>query len=374
MYKKTFLLAFTSLFILSACGGNSNQNTEPEDTGPKNELVITSNANSFRTGDYLENSQFSVKDEAGNEVSEYEITNYDLFKQGEQEITFTTKDNKKYGTFKLTLSPRNENLKVLFVANSHADDTLTYAYRQVKSMSGISDDIHFVNNYKGGHDLQGYGNEGIGGLELYTFNDFNLSNPYSDPELRALSYAVEADNWDFIVLQQYTQEYHLTAQFNNIDRICEHCLQHCSNKNVKFLFNMTFAYPDGTSLPLFQSKFDGSCDKLYDRIIDVMKNIVLPNKHIDAVIPMGTAIKNAMTSSLSVDDLFRDDGVEMRYEHLSLNYGRYIAGMAFVSFITGRPAEDITFTNNYPEKVINIAKQSVKAMNDKPFEETTINL
>lgn len=367
--KITTIILFTILCAVG-CADVSHSENDSQNDGPKKTLVVESTKQSFVIGDYLSLDDFTVEDVNGNPVSNAIIEDYDLFKQGPQIVKFYDTSGDNYGTFELTLSPRKNGLKVLFLANSHADDTLTYSYKQVSSLDVNLDEVHFVNNYKGGHDLQGYGNEGINEIEVYTYNDFNLDNPYADANRRAMKYAIEKDSWDFIVLQQYTQEYHLNAQFGYISQICEYAKEHCSNKNVKFLFNMTFAYPDGASLSIFQSKYEGKSDVLYSKIVEQCQEKVLTNQYIDAVIPMGTAIKNAQTSSLTTDKLFRDDGIDMYYEHLSLDYGRFIAGMAFVSFITGYSADQITYTNNYPESFINIAKTSVKNAIAHPFEVT----
>ena len=101
-----------------------------------------------------------------------------------------------------------------------------------------------------------------------------------------------------------------------------------------------------------------------------MKKHVL-NKNFVAIIPNGTAIQNARTSSIG-DTFARDE-----YNHLSHGAGRYIASMSLVSVLTGRDMSNMTwkptdngFSYKLTETEISICKESVANAIANPFEIT----
>ena len=72
------------------------------------------------------------------------------------------------------------------------------------------------------------------------------------------------------------------------------------------------------------------------RILSAVLECVEPNKNIVKIVPNGTAIQNARTSY--VGDTLTRDGY-----HLSLQLGRYIAGLTFFHALTGRSIENISY-------------------------------
>lgn len=102
--------------------------------------------------------------------------------------------------------------------------------------------------------------------------------------------------------------------------------------------------------------------------IAATKEKVLDATEISMVIPSGTVIQNARTSSLG-DTLTRDG------YHLSLDNGRYLAG---VSYVAKRSGVDISKLTYKPEGVTDttrrIAIDAVQKAMQKPFEVTKVNL
>ena len=82
--------------------------------------------------------------------------------------------------------------------------------------------------------------------------------------------------------------------------------------------------------------------------------MVLSDPKVDLLVPTGTAIENARTTNIGL--LTRD------CYHLSMDKGRFIAGLAFISTITGISADKISWA---PERVddyaLKVTIESVKA-------------
>lgn len=92
---------------------------------------------------------------------------------------------------------------------------------------------------------------------------------------------------------------------------------------------------------------------MYNAIIDCVKSEVLKHNEFVNVIPSGTAIQNARTSSLG-DSLDRDG------YHLSYDLGRYIAGPCVLCNILNVKPEKIAFAPRGIDPYRRIAVESVK--------------
>ena len=122
-------------------------------------------------------------------------------------------------------------------------------------------------------------------------------------------------------------------------------------------YNMTWAFPKHSTITNFDSIYGGSQKQMFRMICDTTKVLLdglqlsgdLPvygsqkasikaaakgTELIDFMIPTGTAIQNARSSYMG-DTMCRD------MKHLSLNYGRYIAGLCAAASL-GIPIDRIT--------------------------------
>ncbi len=125
-----------------------------------------------------------------------------------------------------------------------------------------------------------------------------------------------------------------------------------SNPNVIFGFNMTLAYASSSKNGGFNS-YSYNQETMYKGILDSIKSKVIPNKDIKIIIPNGTAIQNARTSFLG-DNFTRDDA-----DHLTLDLGRYTAGLTFIATLTKVDVDKIKFAPvGLDEKKILLAKKA----------------
>ena len=126
---------------------------------------------------------------------------------------------------------------------------------------------------------------------------------------------------------------------------------------------MTWAYEQTSSHGEFV-KYENSQEKMYNCIVSAVKNCVLTQSSVKKVVPCGTAIQNARTSY--VGDRLTRDGY-----HLTLDLGRYIAGLTLVETLTGMPVRDIAYKpTGVSENYRRVAVDAVHKAVTHPFEVT----
>jgi hypothetical protein len=136
-------------------------------------------------------------------------------------------------------------------------------------------------------------------------------------------------------------------------------LKALSPPHTKIAFNLTWlgerTYPHHEIL-----SYGGDTERMREELVKVTKEKVLTVPHMDLLVPTGTAIENARTSRIG--PLTRD------LYHLSLDKGRFIAALAFVSTVTGLDAAKIGWA---PEGVDaygrRVAIEAVKNAQKDPF-------
>ena len=186
--------------------------------------------------------------------------------------------------------------------------------------------------------------------------------------------AIKYADWDFITFQQGSSASGDPSSFANLQNLMNYVYDIATdeannpnaNPNVKFVWHQTWAYQQGTTAAHF-SKYNFDQMTMYNAIVSCMQNFVL-NKDFVAIIPNGTAIQNARTSSIG--DTFKRD----EHNHLTYGAGRFIASMNLVSVLTGIDVSTISWKPtdsgfNYPLSAteINICKESVTNAIADPF-------
>ena len=290
-----------------------------------------------------------------------------------------------------------KTLKVLFVGNSFSVDTSRYLYQ-------IAEDA--------GYRLK-IGDAWISGLhlsEMYTYLSCNMRKfTYLENQngtwntlksgggpLWRLSDVLKRTKWDVIVINQYSADTGNMGSFytngsvrgeNFLSMVTEYIHKRCPGASLGY--NMTWAFPKHSTITNFDSIYGGSQKQMFRMICDTTKVLLdglqlsdeLPEygsqkasikaaakgtELIDFMIPTGTAIQNARSSYMG-DTMCRD------MKHLSLNYGRYIAGLCAAASL-GIPIDGIT--KPHMEQAastlnMNLMKKCVADALKKPYTVTT---
>lgn len=296
-----------------------------------------------------------VPEDFGKQVKDYNIG---------IKIAFEECDDMSYTA---TVKANRERFSVLIIGNSYSDDTIAYAYRVAKS-AGIKD-VEVADLYYGGCTIDQHVNFAANNSSEYIFRYFDKDNLTHNVdslnyEKVTMEYGITYKPWDIIVLQQGSGVSGISGAYSKLPQLINYVKAHATNENVRFAFNMTWAYAKNSSNGSF-GNYGKDQLKMYNAILSAVQKEVLTNKDFIAVIPNGTAVQNARTSFIG-DNLTRDN-----YDHLTRDTGRYIAAMTFITELTGLSVDEISYKpDGLTGAYMNVAKESVKNALNKPFEVT----
>lgn len=250
-------------------------------------------------------------------------------------------------------------LKILTIGNSFSDDTMEYMY-QIASSAGVQN-IELGNLYIGGCSLETHYKNAQSNSGSYEYR-VNNSGTWSTTKNYKMLDAVQSNDWDFISFQQASGYSGIESSYSYLDGLMDIVRENCISKDTRFVWNMTWAYQQNSSHGDFP-KYDKSQDKMYTMICETVQNQVLTNEKIEIVSPTGTAIQNTRKAYLG-DHLTRDG------YHLTLTYGRYIAGCTFFSALTSIDADKISF---YPNGTDAQLKKTMTSMDLSLIKESVQN-
>lgn len=142
--------------------------------------------------------------------------------------------------------------------------------------------------------------------------------------------------WDVIVLTQYSRAAIDYRSFNPWIKQLIDCIQlYCPNTDVTLAWNMAPSYNDAVITPYSN----------YERwlLIAQSTKMMAENDGIDVIIPVGTAVQNARSTSLNSQSQLTRDGW-----HLNEGVGRYLAAYTMVQSLFA-PVYGITVQNDHSQ-------------------------
>ena len=306
---------------------------------------------------YADGSEYSLQ------KSEYEVVLPEGFgkepKDYEVKIKIKLEENMERSLM-VTVKMNKNKISVLFIGNSYSDDTIDLSYNVAKSL-GINN-VEIATLYYPGCTIDQHLEFLRSNPRNYIFRYFKdngelstTETDFSKAQLSTMEEGIKFKDWDFIVLQQGSRDSGLPGTYGNINALMSYVRSKATNPHVRFAFNMTWAYAAGSPNGGF-GNYNHDQQTMYDGIINSVKTQVEPNKDIVAIIPNGTAVQNARTST--VGDALTRDGAD----HLTYGLGRYIAALTFVSKMSGVSEADIRALTYAPSGLtatqIEIAKES----------------
>ena len=122
--------------------------------------------------------------------------------------------------------------------------------------------------------------------------------------------------------------------FPDLAELMDYVRAHATNPHVQYALQQTWAYAKNSTHPGF-FRYGKDQQAMYDDVV-FSYDQVAKRLHITLVIPTGTAIQNARSSSLG-DTLCRDG------YHLNLKYGRYTAACAWFETFFGESSIGIAY-------------------------------
>lgn len=270
-----------------------------------------------------------------------------------------------YGSSTITgpvLDSATTHFRILAIGNSFSQDAMEHLY-QIAADAGAKE-IVLANLYIGGATLPVHWNNAQRNLPQYRY-DKNVDGVWRSRSNTTLLYGLQDEQWDLITLQQASGYSGVISSYTDGDvlqNLIDYVNANKANPDAKLGWHMTWAYQSDSTHASFPT-YNRDQFTMFTTIVNAVRNQVVANDAFDIVIPAGTAIQNVRTSYIG-DTLTRDG------YHLSLNLGRYIAGLTWLHSITGWSIDDLTYVpsqTQVPDEYMPIIKEAVKAAVANPF-------
>ncbi|MCQ2386483.1 MAG: DUF4886 domain-containing protein [Clostridia bacterium] len=248
-------------------------------------------------------------------------------------------------------------IKLLGIGNSFSWDAFTFI---PKILASVGEECKVENLYIGGCSLETHAKNARGNLPAYE------CVRHQDGETRSLYFkmrdAILSDEWDYISMQQVSGLSGRPESYGDLPYLTDY-VNGLKNPSAKLVWHMTWAYKaHSTNEGL--AFYNNDQMTMYRAVVSAVQNVVLPLGVFEKVIPNGTAVQNARTSFVG-DNLTRDTF------HLSMDFGRYIAGLCFVETLLGISPDDVSFVPDGIDRFrLEVARESVKNALKTPFDVT----
>lgn len=226
----------------------------------------------------------------------------------------------------ISIFASNDTIRVLAIGNSFSEDAVeNYLYDL-----GKADGVTFVigNMFIGGCSLEKHWNNATNDLAVYSYRKVGADGAKTVIPDAQLSQVIPSEAWDYISFQQVSSNSGIyDSYFPYLPNLFDYVKARAINPNVKYMLHMTWAYAQNSTHEGF-IKYNKDQQQMYTAIVDAV-NRVAKTTDISMIVPSGTAIQNARSSTLG-DTLCRDG------YHLNLIIGRYIAACTWYEKLTGR--------------------------------------
>lgn len=248
-------------------------------------------------------------------------------------------------------------VKILAIGNSFSEDAIeNYLYDLATSTDKKT---IIANLYIGGAPLSLHLKNVNEDANKYRYRKTGLDGKKNTTQDVSISHTLSDENWDYISFQQASP---LSGKYDVIMESLPQLVNYVREKvdaETQFVYHQTWAYQHDSDHKGF-ANYNRDQLTMYKAIVDVSKKVYKLGDF-KYIIPAGTAIQNARTSSMG--DTFTRDGY-----HLHLDYGRFTAACTWYEKIFG---EDVRKNPYKPEKVTElqakIAKEAAHKAVKKPY-------
>ena len=252
-----------------------------------------------------------------------------------------------------------KSFKILAIGNSFSEDGLHYLFNIARD-NGLKNTV-IGNLYIGGASLELHYKNAQANLPLYKYQK-NINGTWIDYHDFTILSAITNEDWDLITLQQTSGLSGISDSFEPyLSFMINYINTHKTNNNLKIGWHLTWAYPEGSDHYSF-SNYDNNQLMMYQAIIAAVREKVLDNPALSVVIPVGTAIQNLRMSFIG--DTLNRDGF-----HLSLDKGRYTAGLTWFKSLTNLSLINL---QNIPKEITELElakmKEAVEQAHKNPLQ------
>ena len=216
-----------------------------------------------------------------------------------------------------------DTVKVLAIGNSFSEDAIEQHLSALVRAEGLN--VIICNMYIGGCSIDRHVENLRGNKPEYRYRKFDVDGKMTEAWGYTLEKVLAEEDWDYVSLQQVSQSSGMPESYALLPELVEFVKARIPEDAV-LMFHQTWAYAPKSNHGGFKN-YDNDQTKMYNAIVSTVKQEA-PKVGIKLIVPSGTAIQNARTSSLG-KDLTRDGF------HLSFIHGRYIASCTWLEAVFG---------------------------------------
>ncbi len=232
--------------------------------------------------------------------------------------------------------PTKDTLYILAIGNSFSQDAIEQNLYELFKADG--QEVVVGNMYIGGCTLERHLGNIKNDIADYEYREV-VGGVKTNTKNARLSQVLPLHEWDYVSVQQASGK---SGLYETVTPYLQDILEYVDSTvtgSPKILWHQTWAYSKDSDHGEFPN-YGRDQMQMYEAIVGVWKS-VMDDYGIDILVPSGTAVQNARTSSLG--DTLNRDGY-----HLELTYGRYTAACAWYEAISGC---DVTKNSWKPETI-----------------------
>ena len=256
-----------------------------------------------------------------------------------------------------------DTIRLLAIGNSFSEDAVENNLWELLDAAGIPAVIG--NLYIGGCTLERHYNNAMADAPAYRYRKVVNGNTLERQGTR-LSEALAEEKWTHVSFQQASGLSGLYATYDPYLTGMVRYVKGFVPEGTTLVFHQTWAYSADATHPEFPV-YGKDQMTMYKSILNAVSSVLAGHPEITLLVPSGTTIQNARTSSMG--DTFNRDGF-----HLEYHYGRYAAACAWFAALTGLRASDNPWKpREIDENTAAICRKAADLALDRPFEVTHID-
>jgi hypothetical protein len=258
------------------------------------------------------------------------------------------------------LNPYENGIKILAIGNSYSRNAMQHMcdlLLQLRDENTFDRNrIKIVNAYIGGGFLAQHAQNARNNVDsAYVRQHFlTAGGQVWPPDTCALQQLIEEDEWDVIMLQQFSRDSGRPGTYNaDLDDLIDYVHNHATNPNVKLGWHMTWAYTDDYANADYGLYYGGNQGNMYAAICNAVETMIAPKTKkpldpasggdFDFIVPVGTAIQNAR--------VYFGDNLNADGTHLN-GLGCYVAAVTWIETIMGQWYDITNLDDSYTVPVV----------------------
>ena len=256
-----------------------------------------------------------------------------------------------------------DTLKIIAIGNSFSEDAVENNLWELLDAAGIPAIVG--NLYIGGCTLERHYNNSVADAGEYRYRKI-VNGKTTERWGVKISEALKEEKWTHVSFQQASGVSGLYATYDPYLTELIKYVKGFVPASATLMFHQTWAYSKDSDHGAFP-QYGRDQMNMYRFIMNSVKSALADHPEITLVIPSGTTIQNARTSSLG-DSLNRDGF------HLNFTYGRYAAACAWFAAITGLRASDNPWKpESIDAETAAICRKAADLAVDNPFKVSDIS-